>query len=365
MKVRCILAILLFITMFSGHAPSEAGTAYRYVDEDGVVCFTDNPATIPQDLQGKVDVKNFSRPSPTETVSPGVPETDKTVSRVNSPRVIPAHRNLINYRFDDRLDLATNLLGYDVAIYPQLFGEKIDKARVLSQLEQIAENIRKDMKKSNKNDPKTLLCCMLDRITLSGFSYEDWKFGEKIGFLKHILEGKKTTCFGFSLLCLALGERLGLPLYGVGIPCPKKDNMHLFVRYDDGQERFNVEATNRSRGLRHGDRSYRQGSGAWDSPYFFRNLSKREVVGDYLYYLWWMSKDRQRLELADECARRGWELAPDSWYTNYMMAHTHLRRGEKKQARSYVQKMLDVGYMAPPEFLKQVNIDYPDNRWFK
>ncbi|GAI69689.1 unnamed protein product, partial [marine sediment metagenome] len=34
-------------------------------------------------------------------------------------------------------------------------------------------------------------------------------------------------------------ERLGLPLYGVVVPG------HFFVRYDDGQVRFNIETTSK------------------------------------------------------------------------------------------------------------------------
>ena len=356
-----ISAALAFIIILLGLAGPVAGTTYKYVDENGVICFTDNPATIPKALQDRVETKDFSAPEPAKASRRSQPNAPIVFTPQSSSR----SKDLIHYRYDDRLDLAANLLGYDMEVYPQLFGEKIDKTGALGQLEAIARDIKKDMKTWSRNDAKTLIGCMLDRITHSGFSYQSVKLEERIVSLPDILDNKRPNCFGFSLLCLALGERLGLPLYAVGIPCPNVGEFHMFVRYDDGRECFNLEATNRWRGLRYGDSKYVQKWGAWKSPYFFRNLSKQELVGDYLYYLYYLSERHKRWELADECAKKGRELAPESWWTNYMMAHTSLRQGNIHQARKCAQKMLEVGYMAPPELLKQLDIEYPNNRWVR
>ena len=356
-----ISAVLAFIIILLGHVVPVAGATYKYVDENGVICFTDNPASIPKALQDRVETKDFSAPKPAKASRRSQPNDPIVFTPQSSSR----SKDLIHYRYDDRLDLAANLLGYDMEVYPQLFGENINKAQIISRLEAIAGDIRKDMKKWSRNDAKTLIGCMLDKITYSGFSYQSGKLEEKIVSLPYLLENKKTNCFGFSLLCLALGERLGLPLYAVGIPCPNVGEFHMFVRYDDGRECFNLEATNRWRGLRYGDSKYVQKWGAWKSPYFFRKLSKQELVGDYLYYLYYLSERHKRWELADECAKKGRELAPESWWTNYMMALTSLRQGNIHQARKCAQKMLEVGYMAPPELLKQLNIEYPNNRWVR
>ena len=47
------------------------------------------------------------------------------------------------------------------------------------------------------------------------------------------------------------------------------------------------------------------------------------------------------------------------------MARVSLRQENARQARKCAQKMLEVGYMAPPDMLEQLNIEYPDNRWVK
>jgi tetratricopeptide (TPR) repeat protein len=56
-------------------------------------------------------------------------------------------------------------------------------------------------------------------------------------FLHSVLDRKRGYCLSLSILYLSLGERLGLPLYGVVVP------EHFFVRYDDGRVRFNIETT--------------------------------------------------------------------------------------------------------------------------
>ncbi|MDI6789712.1 MAG: DUF4124 domain-containing protein [Thermodesulfobacteriota bacterium] len=361
-----ISAVLVLIIILLGHAGPVAGTTYKYVDENGVICFTDDPATIPEALQDRVETKGFSAPKSAEPSPSNASRRSQPIDPiVFTPQSSSRSKDLIHYRYDDRLDLAANLLGYDMEVYPQLFGEKIDKTGALGQLEAIARDIKKDMKKWSRNDAKTLIGCMLDRITHLGFSYQSVKLEERIVSLPDILKSKRPNCFGFSLLCLALGERLGLPLYAVGIPCPNVGEFHMFIRYDDGQERFNLEATNRWRGLRYGDSKYVRKWGAWKSPYFFKNLSKQEIVGDYLYYLYYLSERLKNWKLADECAKKGRELAPESWWTNYMMALTSLRQGNTQQARKCAQKMLEVGYMAPPELLEQLDIEYPNNRWVK
>ncbi|MBN2021004.1 MAG: tetratricopeptide repeat protein [Sedimentisphaerales bacterium] len=56
-------------------------------------------------------------------------------------------------------------------------------------------------------------------------------------FLHTVMDRRRGYCLSLSIVYLAIGERLGLPLYGVVAPG------HFFVRYDDGQTRFNIEAT--------------------------------------------------------------------------------------------------------------------------
>lgn len=95
-------------------------------------------------------------------------------------------------------------------------------------------------------------------------------------FPSKIIQSRRGTCLGISLLVLQIGEKLGFPLYGVLVPG------HFFVRYDDGIVKRNFEP------LRHGEnmpeRWYRQKWPTNDTArYSLRNYTKKEVVGVVCY----------------------------------------------------------------------------------
>jgi tetratricopeptide (TPR) repeat protein len=50
-----------------------------------------------------------------------------------------------------------------------------------------------------------------------------------------VLENRKGSCLGISLIILLIGESLGLPLYGVNVPG------HFFVRYETDSLKINIE----------------------------------------------------------------------------------------------------------------------------
>ena len=53
--------------------------------------------------------------------------------------------------------------------------------------------------------------------------------------LNKVLDSKIGNCVGLSILYLCIAEGLHLPIYGVSVP------EHIFVRYDDGDFRRNIE----------------------------------------------------------------------------------------------------------------------------
>ncbi len=66
-----------------------------------------------------------------------------------------------------------------------------------------------------------------------GFAYRSEVFApDQLAYLK------RGNCFSLSLLYLCVGKKLALPLHLVVVP------QHAFVRYDDGQDQFCIEATN-------------------------------------------------------------------------------------------------------------------------
>lgn len=129
--------------------------------------------------------------------------------------------------------------------------------------------------------------------------------------LWYVLATGYGNCMGRSSLFLAVAERLGLPLHGVAVP------QHVFVRWDDGKFRRNIETT--ERGAEHDDRWYKERGGGLAvrdedvaSGAFLSNLGKREFLALALVNRSYSSQGRvepaRTLAWAD-CAVR---LAPRS-----------------------------------------------------
>jgi regulator of sirC expression with transglutaminase-like and TPR domain len=79
------------------------------------------------------------------------------------------------------------------------------------------------------------------------------------------------SALGISLVLLALGQKLDLPLYGVAAP------EHFFIRFDDGREKINIDPLKKGRALT--DSWYKTRCNIPDSSYYtLKNLDTREVV---------------------------------------------------------------------------------------
>jgi len=93
-------------------------------------------------------------------------------------------------------------------------------------------------------------------------------------FLHCVMDRREGYCLSLSILYLAIGERLGLDLYGVVVPG------HFFVRYEKGRIRFNIETT--SRGASPPDAHYLKmfhvPEDGGNSAYM-KNLTKRQTIG--------------------------------------------------------------------------------------
>ncbi|MBN1576995.1 MAG: tetratricopeptide repeat protein [Chitinispirillaceae bacterium] len=105
------------------------------------------------------------------------------------------------------------------------------------------------------------------------------------------VDGKQGSCVGMSLLYLLLAEKAGLPLHGVLAPS------HLFVRYDDGKTRMNIET------LRKGENMssdwYRERYAITDTElYPLRNLTTAEVIAVVYYNLGTICFNRMQYDAA-------------------------------------------------------------------
>lgn len=174
-------------------------------------------------------------------------------------------------RLDERdIDLATAVL-----IISEQWNDNVYGRRYISRLDDMALEIRKRLKEKNlKANFKAI-------PVINEYLFDELKFKSVEEatnpddlFLHSVLDKKRGYCLSLSILYLSLAERLALPLYGVVVPG------HFFVRYDDGQLRFNIETT--GKGGTADDQHYinkfkvpQSGS----NSIYMKNLNKRQTLG--------------------------------------------------------------------------------------
>jgi len=137
-----------------------------------------------------------------------------------------------------------------------------------------------------------------------------WEGDDLASSLSVVLQDHCGNCTGHSILLLAMGERLGLPLHGVLRP------RHVFVRWDDGKTRRNIETTQRGAELADADYHDWHAPNLWSitpedlaAGRYLRNLKKKQVVAVLLNNLSGVYLNSPNLKTGDWRYRRAWECA--------------------------------------------------------
>lgn len=111
------------------------------------------------------------------------------------------------------------------AVHQASFNRKLDSAALLLSSQLFMET-----------DPHRIIS------TVSDLLFNEWgiSFNENRDTIRYlyphlVMAEKQGSCVGMSLLYLLIAEKIGVPIYGVRAPG------HMFVRYDNGRERYNIE----------------------------------------------------------------------------------------------------------------------------
>lgn len=135
----------------------------------------------------------------------------------------------------NEVDLATAAL-----IVSEQWSNMVEGRRYQSDLDNMALEIRGRLKKkglqANYKAVAVINEYLFDEL---GFKAVTDANDPNDLFLHTVMDTKRGYCLSLSVLYLSIGERLGMPLYGVVAPG------HFFVRYDDGRNRFNIETTSK------------------------------------------------------------------------------------------------------------------------
>lgn len=170
---------------------------------------------------------------------------------------------------DDDIDLGTAAL-----IISEEWSDVVHGLRYREKLDAMAEEIKKRLRerklRANYNAIPVMNEYLFQELGFSAVANAD---DPNDLFLHSVLDRRKGYCLSLSTLYLALGERLGLPLYGVVVPG------HFFVRYDSRSKRFNIECT--ANGAQLSDEHYIEKHRVPEhhDRLYMENLTKKQTLG--------------------------------------------------------------------------------------
>ncbi len=223
----------------------------------------------------------------------------------------------------EEVDLATAAL-----IISEQWSDIVHGRRYLSRLDDMALEIRERLK-SKKQKANYKAVAVINKYLFDELGFKSISEARDPNdlFLHCVLDRKRGHCLSLSILYLSLGERLGLPLYGVVVP------EHFFVRYDDGRVRFNIETT--SKGGYAPDEHYvnkfkvpkkRRGS------IYMLNLNKIQTLGCFFNNLGNSYDDIGDAEHALTALERAVEINPSLAESHVNLGNIYLKKGQVEDA---------------------------------
>ncbi|MFC1793227.1 tetratricopeptide repeat protein [Planctomycetota bacterium] len=234
---------------------------------------------------------------------------------------------------EDEVDLATAAL-----IISEYWSEMVNGRRYLSRLDEMALEIRERLKQRKLRADFRAVPVINDYLfdTL-GFNSISEASDPNSLFLHTVMDKKQGYCLSMSVLYLAIGERLGLPLYGVVVPG------HFFVRYDDGRVRFNIETTSKGGNApdKHYEKKFKVPTLNGRSIYL-KNLTKIQTLGCFFNNLGNSYSDVDDMESALLAFERAVEINPTLSESRANLANIYLKKGQIAHAVNEYLAALDI-----------------------
>ncbi len=185
--------------------------------------------------------------------------------------------------------LASAVLKIARESYPE-----IDIDTYLKKLDNIVKNIQTSL--GDETEPEQIIKTM-NLVIFNELQFKYVQTGDLDSISLHkVLDTNIGNCVGLSILYLCIAEGLRLPIYGVSVP------EHIFVRYDDGDFRRNIETG--YEGMATPDSYYIDMPGKRISPTsikngaYLKNLTRNEVIADIYLNRSLIQKEKGNIEAA-------------------------------------------------------------------
>lgn len=230
-------------------------------------------------------------------------------------------------------------VGLGTLLTAREYDPDLDVRKYLATLDKMAAKLRTRI--GNEKDPRKVITIM-NRYIFTECGYtppnpdEDAPAG---GFLSNWMD-RKEAC---ARLYLALGERVGLPLFAVAVP------KHVFVRYVSGNTRINIDPEENGASISDGDyvSRYRVPNTPLARSFYLRELTEREVLGVSLHSLGIAHREAGRNADAIQAYRRALAIIPNSAETWCSLAPPLGKIGRLDEAVSALRKALEINPVFP------------------
>lgn len=234
---------------------------------------------------------------------------------------------------DEEVDLATAAL-----IVSEHWSDMVYGRRYLARLDEMALEIRDRLDRGRIQADSRAIPVINEYLfnELQFKSLAEAKDPNSL-FLHTVMDQKRGYCLSLSVLYLAVAERLGLPLYGVVVPG------HFFVRYDDGQVRFNIETTSNG-GIatdEHYINKFNVPPAGYNSIYM-KNLNKIQTLGCFFNNLGNSYSDIGNTESALLAFERAVEINPTLSESRANLGNIYLKKGLAAEAIKEYQTALQI-----------------------
>ncbi len=154
--------------------------------------------------------------------------------------------------------------------------------------------------------------------------------------LSRVLDRKQGYCVGIASLYLVIADRLRLPIYAVATPS------HVFLRYDDGTTRINIETL--QQGANVPDEQYVRGQKIPQESIargvFMRNLTADEFLAQVHNNLGVIYSERKDYEHAASEYEAAFDLDPHFPAPYYNFGNDLLARGDFRRAKRLFSRSL-------------------------
>jgi len=156
--------------------------------------------------------------------------------------------------------------------------------------------------------------------------------------LDRVLAGRKGHCVGLATVYLVLAEELDLPIHAVSTP------KHIFLRWDDGKVRRNIELFQKGRDVPDEDyvREQRIPKESIERGVFLANLTREEFLGFIYQNRGVLESQRRDFEASGRDYRRALRLNPKMEAAHYNRGNDALKQKRYRKAIRDYTRALDL-----------------------